>query len=359
MNKNEQTYYSIANILSQRCEYNILLGERSNGKSYSVKEHVLLNAYKSNSQFGYIRRWREEIKAVKIEKYFADMPISEYTNGEYDGVMVYRSEIYFSITIDGKKIKGKKIGDIFCLTGVTHYKSEAFPDIEDLILEEFITDKGYLPHEVDSLQDLVSTIARRRKIRVWLIGNTISRICPYFAEWQLKNIKNQKQGTIEIYLQKTSQIDDEGNPVIIKVGVEYCSNTGNNSKMFFGIKSKMVTSGTWQCEEVEHLQGNISDYLLLYKLLYEYNDFSFVINLLKFRTNNQIFLYVYPYTGNKDIKRKVTNKFSYDKYTTQFLSNLTKFDKYVIMLLSQSKIVYSDNLTGTEFQQIKRERGCY
>ena len=28
-------------------------------------------------------------------------------------------------------------------------------------------------------------------------------------------------------------------------------------------------------------------------------------------------------------------------------------------LLNNSKITYSDNLTGTEFNQIKKERGCY
>ena len=78
MSKNEE-YYSIRNILDTESEYNMLLGERSNGKSYSVKEFVLLCAYNlENYKFGYLRRWREEIKSVKVENYFTD--INHHTN---------------------------------------------------------------------------------------------------------------------------------------------------------------------------------------------------------------------------------------------------------------------------------------
>jgi len=41
------------------------------------------------------------------------------------------------------------------------------------------------------------------------------------------------------------------------------------------------------------------------------------------------------------------------------LTKVSKYDTIIIDLLSQQKIVYSDNLTGTEFTQIKTERGCY
>ena len=100
MSKNEE-YYSIRNILDTESEYNMLLGERSNGKSYSVKEFVLLCAYNiENYKFGYLRRWREEIKSVKVENYFADMPIEELTNGEYNTISVYRSEIFFATYTD-------------------------------------------------------------------------------------------------------------------------------------------------------------------------------------------------------------------------------------------------------------------
>ena len=67
-----QLFSSLKNILSTNGDYNLLLGERSNGKSYSVKYMALWQAYhecdyalflesskmeKINEfEFGYIRR---------------------------------------------------------------------------------------------------------------------------------------------------------------------------------------------------------------------------------------------------------------------------------------------------------------
>lgn len=358
MSKNEE-YYSIRNILDTESEYNMLLGERSNGKSYSVKEFVLLCAYNiENYKFGYLRRWREEIKSVKVENYFTDMPIEELTNGEYNTISVYRSEIFFATYTDKGVERGKKIGNVFCLTGETHYKSESYPDIEDLIFEEFITDSGYLPNEVGKLMSLVSTIARRRKLRVWLIGNTLSRLCPYFNDWQLKNVPKQKQGTIEIYKCKTEEMDENGNNSYIQIAVEYCSSI-TKGKMFFGQKAKMIVGGVWDCEVHPKLYEKYEHYKNLYRVLYEYTSFKFMINLLEDK-DKQLVLYVYPYTKEtpKNI-RVVSDKFSVNRLTTYQLTNLTKGDILVNRLLAERKICFSDNLTGTEFFQIKKERGFF
>ena len=75
--------------------------------------------------------------------------------------------------------------------------------------------------------------------------------------------------------------------------------------------------------------------------------------------NNEPFLYVYPAKERGKIKRVVSNKFNIDRYTTLYLQNLSKYDTIVNELISNQKIVYSDNLTGTEFNQIKKERGRF
>ena len=367
--KQKQKYYNIEDLLTKKAEYNILLGERSNGKSYAVKYMALWEAYnkkdyltredKARYMLGYVRRWREEIKGRDVAQYFDDMPISKITDGEYDGVTCYRSDIYFtSHDEEGNEIRGEKIGATFALTGVTHYKSLSFPLIGNIIFEEFITDTGYLPHEVDNLQSLISTIARRERVAVYMIGNTISRMCPYFDEWQLVHVKKQAQGTIDIYKQSTNQIDDDGKQIVISIAVEYCENSGNNSKMFFGHNAKMTTSGVWESEISPHLEMPFNHYKCLYKVYYEYTSFKFIINLLV-DDNKNPFLYVYPAKEKGKIKRAVSDKYTADRYTTLYLTKVSKYDTIIIDLLSQQKIVYSDNLTGTEFTQIKKERGCY
>ena len=365
----KQKYYNIENLLKQKAEYNILLGERSNGKSYAVKYMCLWEAYhkadyltkkpKARYQLGYIRRWREEIKGRDVVQYFEDMPIRDITNGEYDGIQCYRGDIYFcSHDEDGTEIRGEKIGACFALTGVTHYKSLAFPTIGNCIFEEFITNQGYLPHEVDNLQSLISTIARRDRVSVFMIGNTISRLCPYFDEWSLTHVKKQKQGTIDIYKQATNQIDDAGKQVVITIAVEYCENSGNNSRMFFGDKSKMITSGVWESEVYPHLEKPYNHYKVHYKVYYEYTSFRFIITLLT-DGDNMPFLYVYPAKDRGKIKRAVTDKYTNDKFTTLYLTKVAKYDTIIMDLLDNKKIVFSDNLTGTEFYQIKKERGRF
>lgn len=351
----KQKFYNLSNLLKTESQYKMLLGERSNGKSYAVKEYVLNEAYKNNNQFAYIRRWREDIKSASVESYFADMDIEKITNGEYNYITVYRGNIYFSNNIDGVITKGKIVGFTFCLTGETHYKSLAYPNVVNAVFEEFITKSGYLPNEVKTLESLISTIFRRRNGNIFLIGNTLSRLCPYFSEWQLTHVPKQKQGTIDIYNHYTDQADENGKPIIVSIAVEYCANNSNNTKLFFG-NSKMTVSGEWETEEHPHLENRYNSYKKHYELLYEYKTFSFVITLLS-NEKKEPFLYVYPYTKERIIKRKITDKFSTEKMTTRYLCYITKYDKLVKDLIEEKKIVFSDNLTGTEFFQSIKEKG--
>lgn len=366
--KNKQNYYSLEKMQKTEADYKILFGERSNGKSYAVTERFLYIAFNEKDkdgtpikkyQFGYVRRWKEDIKGNSIEKYFEDKKelIKKITNNEYDTILAYQASIYFGttdpITLTVKK--GKKIGVAFCLTSETHYKSLQFPLMGRILYEEFITSSGYLPNEPKTLQSLVSTIARREKIEVYLIGNTMSRLCPYFREWSLKNVLRQKQGTIDLYSVHTKQINEDGTEIIITIAVEYCENSGNNSKMFFGKNAKMITTGTWDSDEYPHLDDNINTYVTLYKIRYEYNDFTFTILLIE--KNNNFSLFIYPATKDSKYDRKISNLYSVDNSVTVDIVPFYKYDVLVIYLLENNKILFSDNLTGTEFYQIKKEKG--
>ena len=53
------SYYSLENILTHKADYNIIFGERSNGKTTAVLEYALKEHIKSNYKhhLGIIRRW--------------------------------------------------------------------------------------------------------------------------------------------------------------------------------------------------------------------------------------------------------------------------------------------------------------
>ena len=54
-------------------EYIIILGQRSNGKSFAVKEDIIKRALESGEEFAYIRRYKEDCKQYMIEEYFSDI----------------------------------------------------------------------------------------------------------------------------------------------------------------------------------------------------------------------------------------------------------------------------------------------
>lgn len=357
MKKENQDYYRLTKILSTGASHLVMFGERSNGKSFAVKEKCLEDAFNGVGEFAYVRRWKEEVKARLVEKYFDDLVmdkkgrehIKRITNGEYDCISCYNSEIFFANTNGFKKERGKKIGDVFYLTGETHFKSIAYPNIVNIIFEEMITKTGYLPNEVEIFESLVSTILRRDSGKVFLIGNTLTRVCPYFAEWGLTHVQRQRIGTIEMYKHKTNQVDDEGNQVTINIAVEYCPNSGNNSKMFFGKRSSMITSGEWETDSFLHLEKRLSEYKCYYTMYAEWSSFRFCIKLL--RDNNIKFVYIYPYTKKcPDNARVVSDRLSLSKlHSPTFLQSITKYDSIILKLITQGKVCFSDNLCGTDF----------
>lgn len=344
----KQRYYTGDRILKEKAQYNLIYGERSNGKSYWIKEYCVSNAYHNDNKFVLLRRYQIEVKASDVESYFADTPIKSITKGEYNTISVYRGSIYLANIIDDKVVRGKLIGRCLYLSGASHYKSQAFPDYTDIIFEEVLAKSGYLPNEPSELMELVSTIARRREIRVWMIGNTISRVCPYYSDWGLVNIPRQEQGTIDVYNFKTSQKTESGQDVIVKIAVEYCANSGNNSKMFFGRKEKSITGGSWECREYPNI-STVKDYEVAYEILLKRCNFNFVIQLCTDTINGGVFLYVYPLTTRRKIDRIISDDFSTNPLETDCL---LPSESIIRDCINNNRVCYSDNLTGEDFTTI-------
>ncbi len=354
----KQKYYSLSRMKEIAPEFAILFGERSNGKSYAVKEELLTNAWKNKRKFIYLRRWQVDLNSVNVTDYFSDAPVKKITNGERDCVTCFRNEIFFGVhDKDGKVERKEKIGRAFYLGGAEHYKSLALPDYDAIDFEEFNTDLGYLPNEIRLFMSIVSTVARRRKITVYMIANAVTPICPYFREWELVGVRNQKQGTIDIYEKTTDQEDENGNPVVVRIAVEYCEESGNNSRMFFGKSSKMITSGRWQSYTHPHLPYPYEECTSVYAVLIEYESERIKMELLK--RADECFCYCYPYTSSKPIKRKLVDYVHPSPYITQKLYPNIKGEKIMGMLIRMKKVFFSDDLTGTLFYQIEKQKGGY
>lgn len=346
----ERKYYNLDNLLNCKCYLMILYGMRSNGKSYAVKAYTLRRAYENSETFVYLRRWSEDIKTKDVAAYFDDMPVSDLTNGEWDSVTAYQGYFYFSTLGEDDKIKrsNKPIGRYCSLNQAERYKSQVF-NAERIIYEEFLTDKIYLGSSIkpepDILQQFISTVARDRNIQVFLIGNTISRVCPYFTAWGLTGVMQQKPGTIDIYHLR-------GDNGVVDIAVENCEVVATESKMFFGNVSKQIISGEWEVRECAKLEKPQEFYELLYEVLIQSDDFKYVLALLNDQETGGTCIFVYPSTKDRKIRRVITNKFSPDPLVNNGLRADIKAEALMMRLFNEGKVCYSDNLTGTDFRQV-------
>ena len=235
-------YYSLERIKQIDAQYKILLGGRNIGKSYATKQDVVKCCYDHEKEFIYLRRWDEDIKTKNAINYFSDLNVKEITNGKYTDVYIYQNVIYLcNMNESGKPLEKYLIGRVHSLNQSERYKSQIFPRVDYVIFEEFITDKQYLNNEPEQLQEYVSTIFRGRVGVVYMVGNTISKLCPYFNEWKLEKVGKMKTHDIKLF-ENTIQIlkPDGFEEIVIKIAVEMCGADSFLSRMAFGSSAEMI-----------------------------------------------------------------------------------------------------------------------
>lgn len=354
----KKKYIDLSKFEKKGFPYSIVIGGRSSGKSYWIKRHCIDQAFRDpQHKFVYLRRYQIEAKAVDVEAYFRDAPVAEITNGTYTKVIVYRGTIFLG-SVDpetGKNIRGAVVGYIAYLSNEVHFKSQNFNDVQEVIYEEFLTDQGYLYREPEKLQSLISTIARRRKIRIWLIGNTITRVCPYFKEYGIeRKLLEMKPGQIAVCEHKTDQVNEDGEPVVIRIGIYYTEQPDNTSQMFFGAFSKMTTGGVWQTREYPHLPYHYRDCQKAYNVILKHDSFLFNMEIVR-SPKAEYMIFIHPHTGKMENQRILDKDPDPSPLVSVALDPRRRGDRLMKHLYDCGKVFYSDNLTGADFEGVMKE----
>ena len=338
-------FYHVDDVLQKvpDATFFIILGGRDLGKSFAIKTHCLQEAVKG-SELAYIRRFDREMKQHMNEAYWADVPLKKYTKLDRDTIICDRSALYLGNTDEtGKRKKAEKIGNTFALNIAGHYKSTMYPKLGNAIFEEFITDEMYVPDEPNKLQNLVSTLARDKQFKVWMIGNTMSRVCPYFTEWSLTNIPNMKPGQIDRYEMKQA----EGTTITIAVEFAPPRDAVKSSKMFFGKSRDMIVSGQWHSNTYPHIP--VDQFDKLYDINLNMSHFKFCVNLMQSkRDQTNLVLYITPAKVHKTI-RTITDEFTLDPLSTPCLRSDLGGELLIAKLFKESRVAFCNNLCGEDF----------
>lgn len=348
-------YYSLDAILKYNAVYNMIIGERSNGKTFSVLEYIIKDYVKNGKQGAIVRRWEMDIRGRRASTVFdgivAAGVIARETSGKWDRVY-YNAGRWYLAKYDEKLQQTiheeRPLAFAFALSQTEHDKSTSYPDINTILFDEFLTRQIYLQDEFVLFMNTVSTIVRHRDdVKIFMCANTVNKSAPYFSEMGLKHIKNQKQGTIEIYT-----YGDSG----LSVAVEYCSNVnkeGKPSDKYFAFdnpKLQMITGGAWEMALYPHLTRDMrykpQDILHTFFIIWEDDIIQGeIIDLDGDR-------FIYFHRKTTDIKHdeedhiycvEVMPGYNYNQYI-QVTRNKT--EKWIWKLIVENKVFYQDNETG-------------
>lgn len=350
------SYYDIAHLIKDYPDayYYMAFGERSNGKTYSALKYAIERYFKHGEQFAYVRRFGEDIKRKNLQTLLAahveNGLISSLSGGTYS-LVDYTSGRFIAFDYDPETGKAEKdiqpMGFAFDLNSMEHHKSTSFPKVTTVIFDEFLSRQGYLANEFVLFMNTLSTIIRDRiNVKIFMIGNTVNKFCPYFSEMGLTHIKDQKPGTTDLYTYA-----DTG----LSIVVEYCDpmskRGGKHSDVYFAFDNpqlKMITSGSWEIAIYPHLTERYRPKDVMYQFFIEFDETLLHCEIVT--TDTKYFMFVHPKTTPiKDDEKDViyTNKPNERwNYRVGISNQGDDLSRVILKLLRENRVFYSDNETG-------------
>ena len=261
-------YWNIFPILARKCDFNLVIGQRGNGKTFGVLKHFLKLYKTTKKRFCYIRRWDEDIKGYRMEQLFAPFRnvIDELFGDEF--TIEYKNHKFYLVNGNGTKID--TIGYVLSLSSSHHTKSISYTNVGSILYDEFIRMSGEqeLKDEMSRFDNTLSTIIRgdNTNVVVWMLANTVSKYSPFFLRFGI-DINKVDQGTITV-----KDIPLETGDVL-KVALEYCAFNEDASKKISKYSSNaMIKSGKWEIPETDEIPtvpGSIIKEQLLFTIYSE------------------------------------------------------------------------------------------
>lgn len=347
-------YYDVSHIDKYNAHYNVIFGKRSNGKTYSVLKKAIKKYAKYGEQSAYIRRYREDFKgkrgATMFDALIANDEVKKATDGKWDTITFYSDRWYFAKIDEEDNNRLVKDSTPFCfgfsLAQMEHDKSTSYPLVTTIIFDEFISRIGYLPNEFVLFMNVLSTIIRQRNnVKIYMLGNTVNKYCPYFQEMGLKHVEDMEEGKIDIYTYGDSSL---------RVAVERTMNhniEGRKSDVYFAFDNpslQMITGGAWELDLYPHLPREYEIGDVTFKYFIDFNDNILQAEVIELP--DCCFTYVHRKTGEiRHPDADVVFSIEYDPRPNH-IRNMIHCDSKICRKLyhfyRDDKVFYQDNDVG-------------
>lgn len=350
--EDKMKFYSLTPILEKNADYNVIFGERSNGKTYAVLEYGLKRYLQTGEQMAYIRRWREDLRGKRADSLFANHVnnglIEKLTGGKFNEVFYMSGKWFLSSynTETKKRIPDDKpfcFG--FCLSEQEHDKSSSFPGVTTIVFDEFLTRRYYLPDEFMLFMNVLSTIIRQRdNVKVFMLGNTVNKYCPYFAEMGLKQVGVMEQGTIDIY-----RFGEHGATVAVEYTASVVKHKASNKYFCFDNQNlEMITGGKWELAVYPHLPVKYKPKDVEFIYFIVFGDVILQANVIQVEDQN--FTYIHAKTTPiKDPEESLIYSLEMNgkpNYKRRLISTATELERRIAMYYATDKVFYQNNEIG-------------
>lgn len=367
-NAKDSDYVSFAPLKKKKCQYNILLGERSNGKSTAVLDEILSDCARNNHFAIYLRRRDEDLKSKRVATMYSAIVkrglVEKYTKGKYNDIKYYNSAWYLATSyIDEKGNNVTEKADkpfmrAFSLTASEHDKGFTLPDVYHIFFDEFFTRFGYLADEYVTFSHALSTFIREKDIStIYMCGNTMNGgYCPYFKEMGLTEIKKMKRGDIDVY-----KYGNTG----LRVGVFMTDSLPSKikkSNVYFAFgnpKLSMITGDgdVWEMDLFPHCPIKYQPKHVRYSFFMIFDNITYQADLICKETHLFIFIHdkttpiKYP---DKDLTYTSEYKSGLN-YRQTIFKPISQIEKTILLLFLQNKVFYQDNEVGNAIKNFLLE----
>lgn len=344
-------FYNLKRIKQKKAVYNMIIGERSNGKTYAVLKEGLEQYVNNGGQIAIIRRWKEDITGKRASGIFSALinndEVLRITENEYKGIHYYNGRFYLcNYDESGKAIfnDDECIGYLFALSDSEHNKSISYPDVTTIMFDEFLTNKLYLNDEFMLFMNSISTIVRHRtNVTIYMLGNTVNKYSPYFQEMGLKNVMRMKQGTIDVYKYGNSGLT---------VAVEYCASTQSSKKnnfyfAFDNPKLDMITGGAWELDIYPHcpIKFKPKDIEFTYFIKFNGDIFQCEIVVIDDMTFTFIHIKTTDIQNNDDLVYSLEYSIN-PWYNRNIFKPTTRLQEKILWYFKTDRVFYQNNEVG-------------
>lgn len=347
-----EEFYSINAIKAKSAVYNMIIGERSNGKTYAALLEGIEQYFENGSELAIVRRWQEDIRGNRASSMFDGLlengEVERASGGKYEGITYYARRFYFcNYDEAGKPIYNESdiFAHTFALSDTEHNKSISFPRIRTVVFDEFLTRGQYLKDEFVLFMNTLSTIIRQRTdVKVYMLGNTVSKYSPYFKEMGLKHITKMVQGTIDIYSYGESKL---------KVAVEYTapSKATQASNFYFAFDNpslQMITDGSWELDLYPHIPVDYTPKDILLSYFIKFDGSIYQANIID--KKGEIFTYIHDKsTEIQDEDEDIIYSLEYDhrhNWQRSIHKPVHELGKKIKYFFDTDKVFYQDNDVG-------------